>query len=100
MAAGHFTSASPQDFWDIFSLTGGEYGQVFSILTEQLEELLSVTYTDAPLDPIAGHRSISRITLRSVLLSGLGENVHFGKRSCDTKKPMRAESWCISKTAV
>jgi len=80
MAAGHFTSASPQDFWDIFSLTGGEYGQVFSILTEQLEELLSVTYTDAPLDPIAGHRSISRITLRSVLLSGLGENVHFGKR--------------------
>ena len=70
----------PQDLWDIFNLTGGEFGQGFSMLTEQLEELLSVTDRGGPVDPIACHRSISRITLRSVLLSGLGETVHFGKR--------------------
>ena len=50
------------------------------MLTEQLEELLSVTDRGGPVDPIACHRSISRVTLRSVLLSGLGETVHFGKR--------------------
>jgi 2-polyprenyl-6-methoxyphenol hydroxylase-like FAD-dependent oxidoreductase len=70
----------PQDLWDIFNLTGGEFGQGFSMLTEQLEELLSLTDRGGPVDPIACHRSISRITLRSVLLSGLGETVHFGKR--------------------
>ena len=70
----------PQDLWDIFNLTGGEFGQGFSMLTEQLEELLSVTDRGGPVDPVACHRSISRITLRSVLLSGLGETVHFGKR--------------------
>jgi 2-polyprenyl-6-methoxyphenol hydroxylase-like FAD-dependent oxidoreductase len=70
----------PQDLWDIFNLTGGEFGQGFSMLTEQLEELLSVTDRGGPVDPIACHRSISRITLRRVLLSGLGETVHFGKR--------------------
>ena len=70
----------PQQLWDIFNLTGGEFGQGFSMLTEQLEELLSMTDHGDPVDLIASHRSISRITLRSVLLSGLGEEVHFGKR--------------------
>ena len=70
----------PPDLWDIFNLTGGEFGKGFSMLTEQLEELLSVADPGGPVDPVACHRSISRITLRSVLLKGLGENVHFGKR--------------------
>jgi 2-polyprenyl-6-methoxyphenol hydroxylase-like FAD-dependent oxidoreductase len=70
----------PHGLWDIFNLTGGEFGQGFAMLTEQLEELLSIVDRDSPIDPIACHRSISRITLRSLLLSGLGENVHFGKR--------------------
>jgi 2-polyprenyl-6-methoxyphenol hydroxylase-like FAD-dependent oxidoreductase len=70
----------PQGLWDIFNLTGGEFGQGFAMLTEQLEELLSIVDRDNPIDPIARHRSISRITLRSVLLSGLAENAHFGKR--------------------
>ena len=70
----------PNGLWDIFNLTGGEFGQGFAMLTEQLEELLSAVDRGGPVDPIACHRSISRITLRSVLLSGLGENVQFGKR--------------------
>jgi len=70
----------PQKLWDIFHLTGGDFGQGFSMLTEQLEELLSVVDRGDPADPVACHRSISRITLRNVLLSGLGGNVQFGKR--------------------
>lgn len=70
----------PLGLWDIFNLTGGEYGQGFAMLTEQLEELLSFVDRGGPIDPVACHRSISRITLRSVLLSGLGAKVHFGKR--------------------
>jgi hypothetical protein len=37
------------------------------MLTEQLEELLSFVDRGGPIDPVARHRSISRITLRSVL---------------------------------
>ena len=70
----------PQRLWDIFNLTGGEFGQGFAMLTEQLEELLSFVDRGGPIEPVACHRSISQITLRSVLLSGLGANVHFGKR--------------------
>ena len=70
----------PQELWDTFALTGGEFGQGFSMLTEQLEELLSVVDRGGPVDPVASHRSISRITLRSLLLSGLGKSVQFGKR--------------------
>jgi 2-polyprenyl-6-methoxyphenol hydroxylase-like FAD-dependent oxidoreductase len=70
----------PQELWDTFDLTGGDFGQGFAMLTEQLEELLSVAGRGDLVDPVACHRSISRITLRSVLLSGLGENVQFGKR--------------------
>jgi 2-polyprenyl-6-methoxyphenol hydroxylase-like FAD-dependent oxidoreductase len=70
----------PPGLWDIFNLTGGEFGQGFTMLTEQLEELLSMVDRGSPIDPVACHRSISRITLRTVLLSGLREDVHFGKR--------------------
>jgi 2-polyprenyl-6-methoxyphenol hydroxylase-like FAD-dependent oxidoreductase len=45
--------------------------------------VLSLGLADAaesvPADEIAQHRSVSRITLRQVLLSGLGDVVHFGK---------------------
>lgn len=70
----------PQELWDIFNVTGGEFGQGFAMLTEQLQELLSIADRGGPIDPVACHRSISRLTLRSVLLSGLGKNVQFGKR--------------------
>jgi 2-polyprenyl-6-methoxyphenol hydroxylase-like FAD-dependent oxidoreductase len=69
-----------QGLWDIIDLTGGDFGQGFAMLTEQLEELLSIVDRGSSIDPVACHRSISRITLRSVLLSGLEDNVHFGKR--------------------
>ena len=71
----------PEDLWKIFDSTGGDFSQGFTVLSEKLEELLSMrTEGGGPVDAIARHRSISRITLRRVLLTGLDDTVHFGKR--------------------
>jgi 2-polyprenyl-6-methoxyphenol hydroxylase-like FAD-dependent oxidoreductase len=69
----------PEHLWEIFNSTGGVFSQGFTVMTEQLQELLSVI-RDNVVDPIARHRSISRITLRRVLLAGLEDIVKFGKR--------------------
>jgi 2-polyprenyl-6-methoxyphenol hydroxylase-like FAD-dependent oxidoreductase len=68
----------PAHLWELFDSTGGDFSQGFSIVTEQLDELLSRN-GDAG-DAIARHRSISRITLRRILLAGLEDNVKFNKR--------------------
>jgi 2-polyprenyl-6-methoxyphenol hydroxylase-like FAD-dependent oxidoreductase len=69
----------PPDLFDAFDRTCGAPSTAVRFLTEQMRELLSF---DRELvqraDPIACHRSASRITLRQVLLSGL-DNVHLGK---------------------
>ena len=70
----------PERLWKIFDTTGGDFGQGFALVTEQLQELMSVRTAPGTSDPIARHRSISRITLRRVLLAGLEDIVHFGKR--------------------
>lgn len=70
----------PEESWHIFDTTQGEFSSGFAFLTEQLDELLRFGREGNPQDAIAKHRSISRITLRAILLSGLGDTVHFGKR--------------------
>jgi 2-polyprenyl-6-methoxyphenol hydroxylase-like FAD-dependent oxidoreductase len=74
----------PQNLWDLFRSTGGDFSQGFSVVTQQLHELLSLRRpqerTGGTSDTIARHRSISRITLRRILLSGLEHDVHFNKR--------------------
>lgn len=70
----------PEELWRIFDSTEGDFSQGFTLMTEQLRELLRVGAEGGPVDPIARHRSISRITLRRVLLAGLGDVVRFGKR--------------------
>jgi 2-polyprenyl-6-methoxyphenol hydroxylase-like FAD-dependent oxidoreductase len=73
----------PQHLWDLFASTGGEFSQGFSIVTEQLHELLNLARPPLRLnegDTIARHRSISRITLRRILLAGLEDDVQFNKR--------------------
>jgi 2-polyprenyl-6-methoxyphenol hydroxylase-like FAD-dependent oxidoreductase len=69
----------PAHLWDLFASTGGDFAQGFSIVTEQLHELLNLARISAP-DNIASHRSISRITLRRILLAGLEGDVKFDKR--------------------
>ncbi len=70
----------PPHLWDVFQSTGGDLAQGFSIVTEQLHELLVVARSAGPVDSIARHRSISRITLRRILLADLEGDVTFNKR--------------------
>ncbi len=74
----------PQHLWDIFRSTGGDFSQGFSIVTQQLHELLNFARSQARVsgtaDTIARHRSISRITLRRILLADLADAVQFNKR--------------------
>jgi 2-polyprenyl-6-methoxyphenol hydroxylase-like FAD-dependent oxidoreductase len=70
----------PPHLWNIFESTGGAFSHGFSVLTEQLHELLNLRGGGSHSDSIARNRSISRITLRRILLAGLGDKVHFNKR--------------------
>ena len=74
----------PQRLWDLFGSTGGDFSRGFSIVTEQLHELLNLARPQEKAGGIEGtiarHRSISRITLRRILLAGLEDEVQFSKR--------------------
>jgi 2-polyprenyl-6-methoxyphenol hydroxylase-like FAD-dependent oxidoreductase len=72
----------PPDLYDTFVATCGEAADGFTFYTEQLRELLSIGDVNghaAPPDPVDSHKSVSRITLRQILLTGLDELVHFDK---------------------
>jgi 2-polyprenyl-6-methoxyphenol hydroxylase-like FAD-dependent oxidoreductase len=77
----------PEHLWEIFDGTGGHFAEGFTLLTEQLQELLSFRERGERSEggerssrPIARHRSVSRNTLRLILLAGLEDAVHFDKR--------------------
>jgi 2-polyprenyl-6-methoxyphenol hydroxylase-like FAD-dependent oxidoreductase len=70
----------PTDLWEVFASTCGDFSQGFTILSEQLEELMKFRQHPATADPIERHRQVSRMTLRQLLLAGLGDAVHFDKR--------------------
>jgi 2-polyprenyl-6-methoxyphenol hydroxylase-like FAD-dependent oxidoreductase len=70
----------PAHLFDAFARTCGRPSGGIRFLTERMGALLSVGGDLVPQpDAIGKHRSVSRITLRQVLLSGLDEIVHFGK---------------------
>jgi hypothetical protein len=70
----------PAPLFETFERTCGRPGRAIRFLTEQMEVLLSVDGELADRhDAIGRHRSVSRITLRQILLSGLDGIVHFGK---------------------
>jgi 2-polyprenyl-6-methoxyphenol hydroxylase-like FAD-dependent oxidoreductase len=71
----------PPELFEAFARTCGKPTHGFRFVTERMQVLLS--FDDLNVDRldegVAQHRSVSRITLRQVLLSGLGNIVHFGK---------------------
>ncbi len=72
----------PPDLFAAFERTCGKPTRRMSFLTEEKRVLLSsddVGMREPEGEGIARHRSVSRITLRQVLLAGLDEVVHFGK---------------------
>src|SRR5262249_2621585 len=68
----------PPHLFDVFVRTCGKPSNGIRFLTERGKVLLALNAPEG-LDAIAQHRSVSRITLRQVLLSGLEGVVHFGK---------------------
>jgi 2-polyprenyl-6-methoxyphenol hydroxylase-like FAD-dependent oxidoreductase len=71
----------PAHLWEIFHATGGHFAQGFAMLSDQLKELLSFGRSEEDLfNPVARHRSVSRYTLRMILLHGLEDAVFFDKR--------------------
>ncbi|QBD77153.1 FAD-dependent monooxygenase [Ktedonosporobacter rubrisoli] len=74
----------PPRLYEIFLATCGKSGQGFNFLSEQLKELLFIGPDDPGFiseeDPVESHKSVSRFTLRQILLAGLEERVHFNKQ--------------------
>ncbi|WP_114597551.1 FAD-dependent oxidoreductase [Renibacterium salmoninarum] len=71
----------PANLFEVFKATTAIAPGRFNMFTEQLKELLSISGFDEanPNDPGA-ERSVSRMTLRQVLLTGLEDIVHFDKK--------------------
>jgi len=69
----------PRHLFEVFDRTCGAPNTAVRFFTEQMRLLLAFDRDlVANTDPVARHRSASRITLRQVLLAEL-DNVHFGK---------------------
>lgn len=69
----------PAHLFDAFDRSCGRPTRAVRFLTEHMDVLLSLSSELASSDPIAKHRSVSRISLRQVLLAELDGVVHFDK---------------------
>lgn len=75
-------SCLPAQLWEEFIATAGTPAAGFGFYTEHLDELLYLPnelITGGADDPTRTHHSVSRISLRQVLLHGLDDVVAFGK---------------------
>jgi 2-polyprenyl-6-methoxyphenol hydroxylase-like FAD-dependent oxidoreductase len=68
----------PADLYATFVATCARAPRYFNMLTEQLDEVLSLPIRPNT-DPVESEKSVSRMTLRQVLLTGLEEVVQFDK---------------------
>ncbi|WP_112138728.1 FAD-dependent oxidoreductase [Glycomyces dulcitolivorans] len=75
----------PEPLWNAFTATAGDPGTGgFGFLDERLATMCLVedeVFRGGLTDPARGHHAASRITLRRILLAGLGERVRFGAES-------------------
>jgi len=79
----------PKRNWDAFVATAGKPATGFGFRTERLKELLFLDWSKETLGPsedFSSHYSVSRITLRQVLLGGLNGIVHHGKEFVQYEK--------------
>ena len=69
----------PPKLFETFVATCARGPRYFNMLTERDTEVLSLELPPDD-DPIDSEKSVSRMTLRQVLLTGVEDIVHFGKR--------------------
>ncbi|WP_248925809.1 FAD-dependent oxidoreductase [Paenibacillus hamazuiensis] len=69
----------PSELFDIFVATCARAPKFFNMLTERYSEVLSLEL-ETGHDPVNEEKSVSRMTLRQVLLTGLEDIVHFDKK--------------------
>ena len=70
----------PSHLWNVLVATAGDPGPRMGVFDEQLRELMQEDESGALADARHAHHAVSRVTLRRILLAGLGENVQFGKQ--------------------
>jgi 2-polyprenyl-6-methoxyphenol hydroxylase-like FAD-dependent oxidoreductase len=69
----------PPELYDTFVATCARDPRWFTMLTEDLKEVLALPLPEVT-DPVESEKSVSRMTLRQVLMTGLDGLVEFGKR--------------------
>lgn len=69
----------PPELYATFVATCARPPRYFNILTERMSELFSLSVPPDD-DPIDSEKSVSRMTLRQVLLTGLEDVVHFDRK--------------------
>ncbi len=69
----------PPENYDLFVATCARAPRYFNMLTEQLSEVLCFELRGAAADALDSEKNVIRKTLRRVLLTGLEDNVSFGK---------------------
>ncbi len=67
------------ELFDVFVATCARAPRYFNMLTEKMDELLSMDVGETA-DAVDSEKSVSRMTLRQVLLTGLEDVVEFDKR--------------------
>ena len=68
----------PPELFDTFIATCARSPRYFNVLTEKLKVTATVPLRE-PADPVDSERSVSRMTLRQVLFTGMEDVVHFDK---------------------
>ncbi|RJQ69960.1 FAD-dependent monooxygenase [Pseudonocardiaceae bacterium YIM PH 21723] len=71
--------ALPPELFDTFVATCARTPLFFTMLTEKKQELLTLDVGPGDADALNSERSVSRMTLRQVLLTGLDDIVRFDK---------------------
>lgn len=69
----------PPDLFETFVATCARAPRYLNMLTERFDTFLSLPVPAQP-DPLESEKSVSRMTLRQILLTGVEEIVHFDKR--------------------